>query len=438
MTATDRRIINEVERNSEQIVHTLQDLIKFRSIVPIDSKSPDPGEMQCQQYLRDRLVDLGFEVDLWEPDGEELYERYKGRPGAQPGRVFAGRPILAGRLHGSGGGRSLMLSGHVDVVPPGDLSAWAYDPFVGTVIDGRVFGRGAVDMKGGVACMLSAVQILRELAVPLRGDVVFATVLDEEIGGMGTLALVDRGWRADAGILTEATDLAIVPVVRGILWGRITIEGVSGHAEIARRHWDQGGAVDAIELLRFILGGFDILNARWSTHPNKRHPLLDLPNQLVVTQITAGEHPSSFAGRAEITVDIQYLPHERDEFGLGSHVKQEVEEYLARCAAVDPWLIEHPPKIEWILDADCAEVSTNHPIVGLLEDALNSAGHVPRIKGMGFHTDMGVLTELGRTPTVNFGGGDPTQAHQPNESISIDELIEATKVLALATAHWCA
>ena len=151
--------------------------------------------------------------------------------------------------------------------------------------------------------------------------------------------------------------------------GKIILDGIGGHAELARRHWDAGGPVDAIGLTRFVLSGIDVINERWRTDPRKNHPLMELPNQITVTQIKAGEHPSSAAGRSEIIIDVQYLPHEKDVNGVGGSVKKEVEDHLARISRVDPWLAEHPPRIEWILDADCSEVMVDHPIIGAFREA---------------------------------------------------------------------
>ena len=208
----------------------------------------------------------------------------------------------------------------------------------------------------------------------LSGDIVFTTVVDEEIGGMGTLAMVDRGFHADAGLLTEATALASSPICHGILWGRIIIDGIGGHAELLPKSWDNGGPVDAVWLMREVLDGIDVLNRRWANDPRKRHPLMELPNQIIVTQVKAGEHPSSFAGAAEIIIDVQYLPHEKDDVGLGGHVKREVEAHLAELCRMDPYLRAHPARIEWILDADCAEVPDDHAL------ALDDGRRCPRCR----------------------------------------------------------
>jgi acetylornithine deacetylase len=433
----DQSIIDAVDSSGGRLAQTLQDLIRFESVVMSDPTKAGPGERLCQEYLEHRLVANAFTTELWEPDAEALLRKYADKPGAQRNRNFAGRPILAGTRRGSGGGKSILLTGHIDVVPPGEPTHWVYPPFAGTRVEDKIYGRGAVDMKGGVAAMLVAAEILHELQVPLSGDIVFSTVVDEEIGGMGTLAMADRGYRADAGILTEPTRNRVTPVCHGILWGKIILDGIAGHAELARRHWDQGGPVDAIGLLRFILAGIDVINERWRTDPKKNHALMELPNQIIVTQIKAGEHPSSVAGRAEIIIDVQYLPQEKDADGVGGNVKREIEEHIARISQVDPWLARNPPRIEWILDADCAEVAINHPIIDAFREASGKASQPFQLWGIGAHTDMGIPTELASTPTVNFGPGDPSQAHQPNESVSITDLITTTKIIALTIARWC-
>ena len=433
----EQRIAAAVEQNAGRIAETLSDLIGFASVVKSNPKEAGPGERLCQEYLKGRIEKLGFTTDLWEPDGPALYAKYEGRPGANKGRTFEGRPNLGGTLKGTGGGRSLMLTGHIDVVPPGPPEHWRTDPFKGVIADGFVQGRGAVDMKGGIACMLMAVEILKGLEVKLAGDVVFTTVVDEEIGGMGSLAMVDRGFHADAGIMTEPTANRIAPLCHGILWGRIIVDGIGGHAELTPNAWYTSGPVDAVTLCRQILDGIDILNRRWLFDPAKNHPLMDLPNQIIVTQMTVGEHPASMAGRGEIVIDVQYLPSEKDEYGLGGYVKGEVEAHIHAVCQADPYLRQNPARIEWILDADCAEVPVDGPFVRLFQDSVAAAGLNAVPSGFGAHSDIGLPTGLGNTPTVNFGPGDPALAHQPNERVSIKDLVDCTTAIAIAVQRWC-
>jgi acetylornithine deacetylase len=437
MTALQDKIAAAVEARADRIAQTLCDLVSFPSIVKADPREAGPGERDCQLYLQKCIEKIGFTTDLWEPDGPALYAKYEGRPGANKGRTFDGRPNLGGVLKGTGGGRSIMLTGHIDVVPPGAPEHWHSDPFAPIIVDGFVQGRGTVDMKGGVASMLMAIEILKEIGVELAGDVVFTTVVDEEIGGMGSLAMVDRGFKADAGIMTEPTANSIAPLCRGILWGRIVVHGIGGHAELKPNNWDSSGPVDAIQLCRQIMDGIDIINRRWQYDPVKNHPLMGIPNQITITKISAGEHASSTAGRGEITIDVQYLPHEKDKFALGGNVKREVEAHIAAICQADPYLRKVPATVEWILDADCAEIPAEHLFVKTFQTAAATANLSPALTGFGAHSDIGLPTGLGLTPTVNFGPGDPAQSHQPNERTSIRDLVDCTKAIALTILGWC-
>jgi acetylornithine deacetylase len=216
-------------------------------------------EGDIQDILGGRLTRLGAQADRWEPNAGDLAP-YAGGPGYYPDRDFRGRPSLAATLPGSGGGRSLLLLGHVDVVSAGD--GWTVDPFGAERRDGTIYGRGTADMKAGLTATVAALEVLRIAGVRLRGDVTLASVVDEEAGGMGTLALVDRGYRADGAIIPEPTDLHVAPLCRGIVWGRLTIPGRAGHIEMPQPDWREGGAVDAIALGRMVLNAIDQLNAR--------------------------------------------------------------------------------------------------------------------------------------------------------------------------------
>ncbi|HEX5993062.1 MAG TPA: ArgE/DapE family deacylase [Thermomicrobiales bacterium] len=418
----------------EETVALLQELVRVPSVNPYFTGTHGPSrEGDVQDILADRLVRLGAQLDRWEPDAGDL-AGYTGGPGYYPNRDFGGRPNLVATLTGSGGGRSLLLLGHVDVVSAG--AGWTVNPFGADRRDGVVYGRGTADMKAGLTAAVAALEVLRAAGVGLRGDVIFASVVDEEAGGMGTLALVDRGYRADGAIIPEPTDLHVAPLCRGIVWGRLTIPGRAGHIEMPQPHWREGGAVDAIALGRAVLDAVDRLNARWAASPSKRHPLLPLPCQVKVSMLDAGEYPTAYASGMRITFDAQYLPAERDERGLGGHVKTELEHFFADVAGQDEWLQEHPPRIEWLIDADCAETPGDHPLTQTLHAAARLAGAESRVEGMSSHTDMGLLVNAG-IPTVNFGPGVPSIAHQPDEHVTERDLQQATLALALAMAEWC-
>lgn len=432
--------MNEVEKmnewidaNRERVVSFLRDMVRIPSVNPwfTDYKTDD-GELACQRWLAESLREMGFDVEMWEVEEKNLAP-YKGMPGFYAGRPMKNRPNLYGVQPGSGGGRSILLTGHVDVVAVGE--GWTREPFSGEITDGRMYGRGTVDMKGGIAAMIMAAEAVRQSGVALRGDVQVGIVPDEEAGGMGTLDFVHHGLpKADGAIMTEPTALRLGTMCRGILWGKIVIPGRAGHIEMLQGPWQNGGAVDAVRLAQTFLFHIAQLNDAWAKE--RTHPLLPMPCQMLVAQVHAGEYPSAYAGKAEISFNVQYLPADRDEKYRGSKIQREVEAFVAAVAGTDPWMRENPPHVEWILDADCAETPADgdfaQSLLGSMGRFVSGAAPV----GIGSHTDMGWYVNTG-IPTVNFGPGDPKIAHQPDEHIVIDEYLLCVKMLAAMIVDWC-
>lgn len=421
-----------VDDNRELAVGFLQRLIRIPSINPWFSGYKEyTTEKEVQEFLAHSLEQMGFEVQLWETSSDALKE-YEGYPGYYKGRPMNDRPILYGCYKGTGQGRSLLLTGHADVVKAGE--GWTRDPFGAAIEGNRVYGRGAVDMKGGIAAMIMAARAVIESGIKLRGDIQVSTVPDEEAGGMGSLDYVHRGFLSDGAIMTEPTNLEIGPMCRGILWGKIMIPGRAGHIEMEQSHWSQGGAVDAVRLLELYLHEIHSLNRCWAA--SKTHPLMNIPCQLLVAGVHAGEYPSAFAGSAEIMFDAQYLPGDLDSFHRGTKVKREIEGFVARVAGTDEWLRENSPHVEWLLDADCAETPVDGEFVKTMMEAAEQ--FIPRvpIKGVGSHTDMGFYVHQG-IPTINFGPGSPLIAHQADEYLDLDQYITSIKMLAAMIINWC-
>lgn len=293
-------------------------------------------------------------------------------------------------------------------------------------------------MKGGLAAQVAALAYLQKAGVRLKGDVLVGSVVDEEAGGMGTLAFVTQGYRADGAIVGEPTNLTVAPMCRGILWGKIIIQGRNSHIELPQSHWTAGGAVDAIEKARLYLEHIDRLNCDWALR--KTHPLLTLPCQVKVAMLKAGDYPTTYASSAEITIDVQYLPAEKDEHHLGGRVKREIEEFVRRVAETDDWLRVHPPVVEWMVDADCGEIPAQHPLVNTIANSVRSVRRLPAdagvVQGIHCHTDMGLLIDHG-IPTVNFGPGVPTVAHQPDEHIAVRDYLDCVRIVADTLIDWC-
>lgn len=431
----NKQVMDWIDQNSQQIIGFLQELIRRPSVNPaFDEKEELKGEGDVQRYIQQYLQDeLGLESELRCPDPEAL-RKYADKAGYMEGHTFEDRPNLYAECKGAGGGRSIMLSGHVDVVQLGE--GWTVDPFGGDIDGDKLYGRGATDMKGGVAAMIMALKAIKQAGITLKGDVRIGTVVDEEAGGMGTLALVGGdGRRADACIITEGTEMLVEPLCRGILWGKLIVPGRPGHIEHFKTDWRTGGAVDAIDKARLYLDQIDRLNEEWGF--TKRHPLLPIPCQFKVAQINAGEYPTTYAGSCEIIFDVQYLPEENDQNGMGSKVKQQVLDFVKQVADTDPWLRENPPKVEWILNADCGETPADSDFVQTVVGAVEHVeGQKPQITGALGHTDMGWFCNVG-IPTINYGPGPAWKAHQVDEYVSIDQLIRCTKNIAQTILDWC-
>lgn len=423
-----------IDAHQDEVVDYLASLIKIPSVNPwFSNYDPYTTEKGVQEFLAKTLGEMGYEVNLWDVDAESL-RPYEGMPGYYEGRPMKDRPNLFAVRKGTGGGRSILLTGHPDVVAEGE--GWTQDPFGAKIIDGRMYGRGTVDMKGGIAAMIMAAHAIQQAGVRLKGDVKVGITPDEEAGGMGALDLVHReGVRADGAIMTEPSFSRVLsPMCRGILWGKIVIPARAGHIEELQTDWRHGGAVDGVKLAQLYLSQIDLLNSRWALE--RRHPLLPMPCQMIVAQVNAGEYPSAYAGFAEIVFDAQYLPKDLDEKYRGSKLKKEIEDFVAAVAQTDEWLRENPPHVEWLLDADCAEIPVEGDFVQTLMKAACKVSSDMRIEGSGGHSDMGWFVHTG-TPTVNFGPGDPMLAHQADENIEISDYLNCTKIIASMIMDWC-
>lgn len=426
------KVFSWIDGHKDEVTGLLTALIRQPSVNPyFDEERAYMKEGDAQRLLKNYLEEMGMETEFTYPDAEELAE-YEGKPGYYVDHTFEDRPNLYAVKKGSGDGKSIMLSGHIDVVQRG--SKWTKNPFGGEEKDGRIYGRGAVDMKGGIAAMTVALKAITESGIELKGDVKIGTVVDEEAGGMGTLALMANGYRADGCLITEPTNLKIAPLCRGILWGKLIIEGRAGHIELKQGDFRTGGAVDAIEKASLYLEQFRRLNKEWSV--TKEHKYLPIPCQIHIAQIHAGEYPTTFANHAELTFDAQYLPSEKDENGLGSKVKREIEQFVHAVAMTDPWLRENPPKIEWLIDADCGETLDDQPFFKTVRDSSREVNPESMVEGICCHTDMGWFCNVG-IPTLNIGPGDPRLAHQADEYVETEELVTCTKMIASILMDWC-
>jgi acetylornithine deacetylase len=334
----------------------------------------------------------------------------------------ADRRNLAFLRPGIGGGRSLVISAHVDVVPAADWPE-AFEP----KIDGdHVIGRGANDDKGQVVAVWLALRLLDALDVRTQSNVEAQFVIEEEIGGNGALGMILAGHTGDGALVMECTDLQIHPANRGAIWYRIRIVGKSAHMGRIREGISaHDKAIQVIEILR-----------RYEQRliaESRGVPLFERyeqPVQLNVGMVRAGDWPATVPGECVIEGGVGFLPNKKM-----ADVKRELEEAIRREA--DDWTREHFTIDFPKLHNDAYQTDPNHPFVRAVAAATAEAGLTSDVFGWNMSCDARLYHHRGHMPTVVFGPGEPAQAHAAGERIAMSQIAEAAVATALLIARWC-
>ncbi|WP_126429666.1 peptidase [Brevibacillus marinus] len=384
------------------------------------------AERPLQEKIARRLAAMGLKVDLWVMEGEELLHHPYF---VSPRTTFADSPNVVGVWPGTGGGRSLILNGHVDVVPAGDERQWQEDPFSGSVVDGKLYGRGATDMKGGNLAALLAIQTLQALGVRLKGDVIFQSVVEEESGGAGTLAAILRGYRADAALVPEPTNMKIFPKQQGSMWFRLWIKGRSAHGGTRYE------GVSAIEKSMRVLQAIRQLEEERNRRiDDPLYAKLPIPIPINVGVIEGGKWPSSVADLVKLEGRMGVAPGEEME-----QAQAEMEQALQKLAEEDDWFREHPVELEWFGARWVpGAVAADHPLMLILQEACQLVlGRAPVVEAAPWGTDGGLLSKLADTPAIVFGPGVTQVAHYPNEFIELDAVFQCAEIFALTMLQWC-
>jgi acetylornithine deacetylase len=438
LTATERAALAALDLDG--LVGLLRELIAIPSL--------DGGETPAQHRVAAWIQAAGLETDVWQVDFDQLARhpdwcREVDREEAL-GVVGWTGPAAAGKRGGSG--RDLLLNGHIDVVPVGDEAAWTTAPWDPALRDGRVYGRGAVDMKGGLCCALFAAKAIRDAGVGLRGRLSVASVVGEEDGGTGTLATLLRGHTADAAVIAEPTRLAVVPAQAGSLMFRLVVHGLSAHGCVR----EEGVSavekfVPLLEALRRLEAercgvadeGEPTASVRAAVAGDPRSPLFAhhrLPWPIEVGVVRSGDWASS--------VPDTLVAEGRYGVAVGEDVaaaRRAFEGSVARAAAADPWLAVHPPVVEWWGGRfDPAMTPLDDPVVTTVAGAATDVmGSAPALEGVTYGADMRLLVNVAGIPTVLFGPGDVRVAHMPDEHVRVADLEAAARTLVLTAIRFC-
>jgi len=407
-----------IEANQHIAIELLQSFVQ--------QPSTQGNEAGVQDLVAKKLQSLGMEIDRWDPDTEELKKSSFFVP-SRPS--YSGSPNVVGVLKGTGGGKSIILNGHIDVVPAGDVTQWTDDPFSGLVKDGKIYGRGSTDMKGANVAMMMAVESIVRSGIQLKGDVIFHSVIEEETGGVGTLAALLRGHCADAALVPEPTNMKLFISQQGSMWFRIVVPGLGAHAGTRYE------GVSAIEKAWKIFEAVGQLEKK--RNQNVTNPLyknVPIPFPINIGKLQSGAWPSSVPDQAILEGRIGVAPGESME-----SVKQELIDAVNVVNHADDWLKAHPAKVEffggqWVPN----HVAPNHPFVQLVSEEYEKLFETkPQVEASPWGTDAGLMGQVAGIPALVIGPGTTKMAHYPNEYIEIRSLLDCARLFSRVLISWC-
>ncbi|WP_255193222.1 ArgE/DapE family deacylase [Natronobeatus ordinarius] len=414
------RLEAAVDELSADLVAFAADLVRVRSV---------PGqEGPAQAIVREKLESLDLDVEdvnAADVDGLEDHPEY-----VEPESPYDDRPNLVATREGADDGPSLLFNGHVDVVPEGDREAWSFDPFAGTVEDGRLLGRGASDMKGGVAAMIFALEALERAGITLAGDLTLSSVIEEESGGAGgTLATVLAGVDADAVVIPEPTDFDQWIANDGVSYFRVTVQGEGAHAA------ETDNGVNAMSKLLPIYQALEELHDHRKTtvHDELFEGWHEHTVSLNLGTVRAGGWVSSVPDEAVLEARISHAPDETRE-----EIHELVAETVREAAAGDPWLEAHPPDLEWFgWRGSSAKIDPDEPIVRTVQSVTEAVlGQESHPKGFPGGIDSRFFVNDADTPATCFGPG-AYNIHGTDEYLPVEELEALTLALAATAMAWC-
>ncbi|MBA7674262.1 N-formyl-4-amino-5-aminomethyl-2-methylpyrimidine deformylase [subsurface metagenome] len=380
------RITEEVNKNKDEIIRLTQELVRVPSF-----SGDTQGLSRIAEIVAGEMNKIGLSVQLIEAE--------------------KGLTNVIGKFQGSDSAPRILFNGHTDVVPALKDENWIVEPFSAEIKDGRIYGRGACDMKGGLAAMLAAPKIVFSLFPEYKGNIILTATVDEEIGGFkGMKYVVEQGIKADMGIVCEPTELKIVNVCKGLLWLRLRTKGKSAHGGMP----EQGtNAVYKMSKILNRLEGYDF--------KQPPHKVLGKPT-INVGSIRGGTKPNIVPDSCEAEIDIRYLPNQNHQQIVG-----ELRKLISEIKKEDHQI---EAEIEVIRYRSSLEISKETPVIKTITEAVNKMlGKYPEFRGMISPADSEYLVNAG-IPSVMFGPGLEQLAHSSNEWIAIDDILTAVKIYA--------
>lgn len=408
-------------------VAALEDAARERLAALVRADSRLGQEQAAQRLMADWFGELGLDVRRVPVDIEAI----RDRPGFSPPLIdYAERENVVG-VHAPANprGRSLILNGHIDVVPPGPERLWTDPPFEPVVRDGRMYGRGAGDMKAGLVAYSVAFEALRSLAVAPAAPVYLQSVVEEECTGNGALACLAADYTADAAIIPEPFAQQLMVAQVGVMWARVTVSGRPSHV------LDTGAGVNAIDAAHRLCTHLHTLVERWNA-PDLRHPAWQghpHPLNFNLGRIEGGDWTSTVPPEAVVDVRVGFFP------GMELHdVRRAIEQAVDEALASDPALAGARAEVEWRgFQAEGAEMDPAHPMMSLLSEIHQQvAGSPIEHLASTATTDARFFQLYGDTPATCYGP-EADAIHGIDESVSLASMMQVATVLALFMAEWC-
>lgn len=419
-----KNLKNVLEENKDKYIEQLKNL------VAIDTHDLGHGiagglEKEGQDYMIRLFEEMGAEVKkdpMKERDIEACYHKYNE---GNLGHNQTDRYNVYARFPGKAGGRSLMFNGHIDVMPADETDEWTNPPFEPTIRDGKMYGRGTADMKGGLMASVMAVQLLKDAGAELPGDVLITSVCDEEGGGNGSMQAIMSGERADGVVVGEPTSDEMILAHMGFIFFRVEFEGKSCHSGGKRN------GVSAIDKAVKVMNALNEKEHEWLL--TYKHPLLPAPN-LNVGVIRGGNAGSTVAGDCMFETCVHYLPR------LMSHdqVVCEFMDVIHRVTKSDPWLEAHPPKVTIYQAGGGFEMEEADPFVESFKRAYRAArGKDVKVVGSPAGCDSRLWKNIAGCPTIQFGPGNLSECHGIDEWISIESYLQSILIYAELILDFC-
>ncbi len=395
--------------DEERVIRDLAALVAEPSITG--------DEFAVQEMVAELLHDIGLHVEKLVVPLSEI-ESDPSFPGIEVERSEL--PIVAGRLVGTRPGPTLMLCGHVDVVPPGDPASWTTPAFEPEIRDGAMYGRGTCDMKGGLVAAIEAMRLVAD--DDLAGQVVLLAVPSEEDGGSGALAAIRAGYTADACIITEPSNMELVAAHGGAITFTLSVPGKAAHASMRR---EGVSALDNLSYLVEALKADETVRNASETRPEMQ--AIGLPYPTIIGQVSGGNWASTVMDQVEAHGRYGVMLDQGCD-GAGDDLRTAI----ARASAEHEFLSSHPPRVTtWGGRFDSSAIDPDHDLPTSLQAAAAGIGaHVPQTIGAPYGADMRLFINQGQTPTVMYGPGDVKVGHAADENVPIAEVVECANVLA--------